>query len=252
MDGRDVENQPIGRISSGIENDTITVKTVAFIQRQLPAWRDDPDRIQEQAENRLNLQLCKFLDSRARSEFPMVRFDHEEYQGGRRSVDLSASPVEPTMIDARLHTIYDPILVIEGKRLPATSSNREKEYVTGGKEQTSGGIQRFKLGLHGAKHETAAMVGYVQGHSLRHWHKQINTWISELARGITQDSCAWNENEKLGLLEEDSRKNIASARSVHSRSGRMSSDKIIIHHLWIVMNTMSTSNSTNNLRKLIF
>ena len=248
MGKRDVEKQSIGQITIGIKEDSLAMETVGFIHRQLSAWRDDSDRTQEQAENKLNLQLCKFLDSRARNEFPMVRFDHEEYQGGNRSVDLSASPVEPTMIDARLHTIYDPILVIEGKRLPAPSSDREKEYVTGGKEQTSGGIQRFKLGLYGAKHETAAMVGYVQDHSLCHWHKQINTWISELARGITQDSCAWSENEKLGLLEEDSRKNIASARSVHSRSGRVSTNRIIIHHLWIAMNTMSTSNSTNDLR----
>ena len=252
MGWRDGEKQSIGRISSGIEGDSLAIKAVGFMQRQLSAWRDDPDRPQEQAENRLNLQLCKFLDSRARNEFPMVRFDHEEYQGGRRSVDLSASPTKSTMIDARLHTIYEPILVIEGKRLPAPSSDREKEYVTGGKEQASGGIQRFKLGLHGAKHETAAMVGYVQDHSLRHWHKKINTWISELAGVATQDSCAWHENEKLGLLEEDSLKGVASFRSAHSRSGRVSTNRIIIHHLWIAMDTMSTSNSTNDLRKLIF
>lgn len=237
MGKRDVEKQSIGKISSGIEDDSLVMKTVGFIQRQLPAWRDGTDRAQEQAENRLNLQLCKFLDSRARSEFPMVRFDHEEYQGGHRSVDLSASPVKPTMIDASLYTIYDPILVIEGKRLPAPSSDREKEYVTGGKEETSGGIQRFKLGFHGAKHETVAMVGYVQNHSLRHWHKQINTWISELADGITQDSCAWHESEKLGMFEEDLQKNVASSQSVHSRSGHVSSNRIIIHHLWIAMDT---------------
>jgi len=245
----DVEKQSMGRISSGIEDGTSAVKTVAFIQRQLPAWRDDPDRIQEQAENRLNLQLCKFLDSRARNELPMVRFNHEEYQGGHRSVDLSASPVKPMIIDARLYTIYDPILVIEGKRLPAPASDREKEYVTGGKENTSGGIQRFKLGLHGAGLNIAAMVGYVQEQTPRHWHNQVNTWISELAGEANQDSCVWDESEKLVLLEEDMRKGIASSRSVHRRGRRGGkillygfSRKITIHHLWIAMNTAKTRN----------
>ena len=144
------KEQSIGRITSGIDREnTLAIKTINFVSRQLPAWRDDPVRPQEQAEDRLNLQLCKFLDSRARNEFPMVRFDHEEYQPGRRRVDLSASPVEATTIGAKLHTVYDPILVFECKRLPAPSLDREKEYVTGGKEHTSGGLQRFKLGGHG-------------------------------------------------------------------------------------------------------
>lgn len=248
MGRRDVEKQSMGKISSGADDDAIAVKTVAFIQRQLPAWRDDPDRTQEQAENRLNLQLCKFLDSHARDEFPMVRFDHEEYQGGHRSVDLSASPVKPTMIDARLYTIYDPILVVEGKRLPAPSLDREKEYVTGGKENTSGGIQRFKLGLHGASLDIAVMVGYVQEQTPHHWHNQVNTWISELASGANQDSCAWNEGEKLGPLEEDARKGIASSRSVHRRGRRGGKillygfSDITIHHFWIAMNTTKTRN----------
>ncbi|MBI5212569.1 MAG: hypothetical protein HY957_04265 [Nitrospirae bacterium] len=235
MDRKDEAKHSIGKITIGIREDTLVLEIVAFIRQQLPSWRDDPDRAQEQAENRLNLQLCKFLDSRARDEFPMVRFDHEEYQGGRRSVDLSASLAEPTMIDARVHTIYDPILVIEGKRLPAPSSDREKEYVTGGEDETSGGIQRFKLGLHGASLNTVAMVGYIQKQTARHWYNQVNTWISELVGGTNQDSCTWNETEKLMLLEEDVQKGISSSRSVHIRSNRVSSRKIMIHHLWIAI-----------------
>ena len=71
--------------------------------------------------------MCKFLDSRARQDFPMVRFNHEEYQGDRRSVDLSASPVERMIIGARLFTVYDLFLVLEGKRLPPPSRRRESE-----------------------------------------------------------------------------------------------------------------------------
>ncbi|MCI0613680.1 hypothetical protein L0244_11890, partial [bacterium] len=140
----------IGEIKFGIDQDTLDMKTIGFVREQLPEWRDDPDRSAEQSEDKLNLQLCKFLDSRARNAFPMVRFDHEEYQSDRRRVDLSASSVETIPIRARLHSIYDPILVFECKRLPAPSHDREKEYVTGGIQHKNGGIQRFKLRLHGA------------------------------------------------------------------------------------------------------
>jgi len=206
-------DQTIGQITSGIDRNTLAFKTINFVRAQLPIWRDDPDRPDEQSEKRLNLQLCKFLETCARNDFPMVRFDHEEYQTGRRSVDLAASLVETTVIGARQHTIYDPILVIECKRLPAPSHDREKEYVTGGKENKSGGIQRFKLGHHGGDLDIAVMIGYVQERSAREWQHDINKWIS------------------------DHNVFLASYRSVHSRTGHKPGNEIKIHHLWIAMNT---------------
>jgi len=87
-----------GKITSGIEPDSLLLQTIAFVYGQLAGWRDDPDRPFEEAEDKLNLQLCKFLDAHARNEFPMIRFDHEEYQVGRRRVDMSASPVETVAV----------------------------------------------------------------------------------------------------------------------------------------------------------
>lgn len=230
------ETQTRGGITSGIQKDTLVSKTIAYIWRQLPAWRDDPYRKYEQSENKLNLQLVKFLDARARCDFPMVRFDHQEYQSGRRTVDISASSVETVTIGAKLHTIYDAILVIEGKRLPAPSLDREKEYVSGGKDNASGGIQRFKLGLHGGDHNTVAMVGYVQERSLSQWHNQINDWIAKFEQGVFEDSCDWSAGEKLDVFEEDSLNGVASYRSVHSRVGSVKNKRIELHHLWIEMN----------------
>jgi hypothetical protein len=220
-----------GRITSGITAKTLALKTIVFVHQQLPAWRDDPNRHPEGSENRLNLQLCKFLDSRARSDFPMIRFDHEEYQTERRSVDLSASPAENMIIEGCPYTIYKPILVLEGKRIPAPSLDREKEYVTGS-ERKSGGIQRFKLSLHGAKLDIAVIIGYVQDGSFGHWHETINRWISELATGTMKDECVWSNGEILEFLEEDKVNGVASYRSIHNRS---TGDAIEIHHLWIVM-----------------
>lgn len=143
---RDTKKATIGKITSGLVLDTLALKTIDFVYTQLPAWRDDPDRLDEESENKLNLQLCKFLNSHARNDFPTVFFQHEEYQSGRTIVDISALPIKTSTIGARTYTIYDPIVVLEGKRLPAPSLDREKEYVTGGIQHKSGGIQRFKLG----------------------------------------------------------------------------------------------------------
>jgi len=165
----------------------------------------------------------------------MVQFEHEEYQSGRRSVDISASPVTKTTIGARLYTIYNPVTVFECKRLPAPSSTWEKEYVTGGIKNKTGGIQRFKLGLHGADHNIVAMIGYIQEHSACDWHDKINKWITELSSGIIADVCVWNISEMLEQLQDDPSKGIANCRSTHDRSGSKQSNEIVIHHLWITM-----------------
>jgi hypothetical protein len=236
------EEQFIGHITAGIDHGTLALSTINFVRQQLPAWRDDPSRKEEQSENRLNLQLCKFLDSRARNDFPMIRFDHEEYQTGHRSVDLSAYPAKLVIIGARQHTLYDPILVLECKRLPAPSSDHQREYITGGIEQQSGGIQRFKMGLHGADLDIAAMIGYVQERSTGEWHRKINGWISELCSGKMTDGCLWQCSEILELLGEDVPTGIASYRSVHVRNGRNSSKEIQIQHVWIAMNKRQAQN----------
>jgi len=57
--------------------------------------------------------------------------------------------------------------------LPAPAATREREYVTGGTEK-SGGIQRFKLGLHGAQQEAGAMIGYIQDKDPKSWQSSIN------------------------------------------------------------------------------
>lgn len=224
----------VGKITSGVSPGDLALRTVLFVRDQLPAWRDDPDRKEEQAEERLNLQLCKFLDAHARNVFPMVRFDREEFQSGQRRVDLSASPAEPTMIDARLYTIYDPILVIEGKRLPTPSAAREREYVTGGMKP-AGGIQRFKLGLHGAALSLAAMVGYVQNGDVGHWHTKVNAWISDLASCAEGDTCSWEAEDTLKFHEKDAAVRIGVLRSSHARTGDVLSNRIELWHLWVEM-----------------
>jgi hypothetical protein len=173
-----------GQISKG-PTDALVERTLEFVRSELPVWRDDPDRPTEDAEERLNAQLCKYLNVTARSRFPMVHFSHEEKQTGTRRVDMSALPVGALIIGETYHTIYEPFLVFEAKRLPAPSYDREKEYVIGGATKL-GGIQRFKLSLHGARQNTAAIIGYIQKDTLEDWHSRINKWICDLARDATR------------------------------------------------------------------
>jgi len=163
----------------------------------------------------------------------MICFYHEEYQSGRRSVDLSASLAESAVIEAKNYTIYDTILVLEGKRIPAPSSDREKEYITGTiSGKITGGIQRFKLGLHGVELSLAAMIGYVQARTPRYWQKKINEWIVQLASDSMEDGCEWTVYETLKPVTADIARGIVSYCSLHNR---ISGNKIEIHHLWIVM-----------------
>lgn len=225
-----------GRITSGIGSNAIPLGIITFVRRQLRAWRDDPERTREDSEPNLNPQLCKFLDSRARNEFPMIAFSHEEPQESGRHVDLSAFAVEGMVIEAQSYTKYDPILVIECKRIPAPSKDREKEYVTGATaDRITGGIQRFKLGHHGARLDMVAMIGYVQAGTPRHWLDAINGWILELVDNPLGDGCVWDKTEVLRNAREDESKDVFSYRSVHRRTIDSAKDEIEIHHLWIMM-----------------
>lgn len=224
-------NPIYGRITSGIEPGTVVRKTLEFVQQQLPTWRDLPERHPTEAEEELNSQLCKFLNAAARQEnFSMAYFHHEERQTGQRRVDLSALPPQSTLIEGRTYSVLEPFLVLEGKRLPAPRRNREREYVIGS-DTVSGGIQRFKLGLHGAKLLYAGMIGYVQRKSCREWFEPINRWIDELA---ASHDPLWSGADSLINIVVDAETGTLRCQSEHARIDSVSS-RIHLTHLWIGM-----------------
>ena len=242
MTGQPAGQSSLGRITEGIAKDKLILDTIAWVRRQLSDWRDDPDRPDEQTEPKLNPQLCKFLEKRARSTFFMVLFTHEEPQSGHAHVDLSASPASGTMIGSKYYSSFDSFLIFECKRLPLPTRKREMEYVTGGIEK-SGGIQRIKLGIHGAELDTVVMIGYIQERSSKYWYKTLNTWISKLAAGAIPDCCTWDDSEKLADLNEDISEGIAECRSLHSRSS--DDTKVSIYHLWIAMSKRKSQRVTS-------
>jgi hypothetical protein len=247
MSGRRGANREgIGRLSiRPAADDGLVPRTLQFIREQLPAWRDDPSRPRVPNEKTLNSTLSDFLETRARELHPMVRFKHEAPQSGTHTADIGVhGTAQQTLIEAGTYTIYDPFLVLEAKRLPAPSRAREREYVTGptaAGAKPTGGIQRFKLGLHGGRLTTAAMIAYVERHTGAHWRQEINRWISELAAGGTTNGCSWSVAELLrqvGPLTCQS--DVASAVSTHGRSAACITQSIEVHHLWIFMSPRSS------------
>ena len=224
-----------GRLTHGPQVNALVDRTVEFVREELPRWRDRADRKPQTDEELLNAQLCKHLEARARQrQFPVL-FHHEERQTARRRVDISAGPVESGFIGTTYHSIDDPFLVFEGKRLPTPGGRaREREYVTGHEKQ-SGGIQRFKLGLHGGKVKTAALIGYIQKETPVVWHARINLWIRDLAAGLQLRDETWTPADQVGTLTCDKASRTAACDSRHQRVASCASPDIRLRHLWVEM-----------------
>ena len=222
-----------GRITKGIPAKTLAIKTLKFVEDNLAVWRDDPDRPNVDSERELNSQLCKFLNIEARrSEFSMAHFHHEESQGGHRAVDISANPIGGEYIEGSQYTKYDPFLVMEGKRLPTPGSDREREYTSSAEgSPPGGGIQRFKLGLHGQRLPIASMIGYVQDGDCPTWFDQVNQWVGDLA---TSANPLWTSNDRLDQLSYDQDSRVSRCESEHVRDLGVS-PTIRLTHLWVEM-----------------
>lgn len=219
----------IGNLTRGVVQNSLFDQTVEFVWQSLIPWKNDPQRPHAEAEEDLNAQFHNFLQARANEVFPMVLFQMEQRQEGRRRVDLSVKPIHQVTIMGVPYNKYLPFLVIEGKRLPTPSKTREREYVTGDND-ISGGIQRFKLGLHGREHTSAILLGYLQKGDAPQWHSRVNGWISELSES---QPCDWSSDESLSEL--DHQKGCVRARTVsrHPRGADCRSLPIEILHLWI-------------------
>jgi len=223
-----------GEITREVDRHTLVERLIDFIEKQLPYWRVNPGRPSAEAEEQLNSQLCKFLNAHASLNFPMASFHHEERQGTRRSVDISAGPtLRAIAAMTYLESIYEPFLVLEGKRIPAPSAVREREYVTGFAKR-SGGIQRFKLSLHGADHDSAVMIGYVQSNQPAFWWETMNRWIVELAHSSEDLTCVWSTDDQLQVML-DGGENSSRCESRHIRPGATKPGVIRLVHLWIRM-----------------
>jgi hypothetical protein len=227
----------VGALSRDVQSPaTFRHELVDFIDDQLPRWRDRPDRPKETSETILTSQLCAHLNSAARHsngwDVLQFRVEEADEQHSGRKIDLIPSPRGVAIwVEGRRHTDFDSLMPIECKRLPTPKGNGrdEREYVISGNAST-GGIQRFKAGHHGAAHNFGAMIGYVQEETSGAWEKRIAGWIGDLAG----TRAGWTNRDLLHTEREDAALRLAVFRSAHERQNGLSD--IELRHLWVVMN----------------
>ena len=215
---------------------TAKLELVSFIAEELPKWRDHRDRPFSNAETILTEHLCDYLNSAA---YYSTVWDHiqfrtetaDEISSGRK-IDLTVKPRGAVLIiEGRRCSQFDMLFPIECKRLPTPKGKDrdEREYVTT-KYGTTGGIQRFKLGLHGSAHTFAAMIAYVQDNSVGHWLDTVNKWIHDLSKSPRS---IWGETDFLHKISTDSTTGVCTLKSQHCReSGLVACE---LWHLWIIM-----------------
>lgn len=228
---------PTGRFASDVQQPAAVLhELIDFIAAELPSWRDREERPDQASENVLTAQLCAHLNSAARRSrgWDLFQFRREEpdTSKGGRAIDLVVAPCGVRVwVHGRCFHDFDPLLPIECKRLPTPSGKKrdEREYVFT-QYGSTGGIQRYKAGHHGADHVLGAMIGYVQAGALDAWGGQVNRWIKDLANAGERH---WSAHDILHLQRDDAATRIAIHGSVHARRTGLS--EIHLRHLWIAM-----------------
>ena len=203
----------------------------AYLDKQLPDFpRFFKDRHSAthatDSEATISQVLCVFLNT-FRRPYEVLLFDFEtEWKTSRNAVDFAVIDVKSFK---ESNERPKPFFAIEAKRLPppqkdSKGRSREREYVQGG----SGGIQRYKKGLHGAGLSQSAIIGYIQKNDCSYWHAKINGWIGELVLNNTDINIYWDSND---LLKE---MNIfGEVRKYNSQNTRVTNsgkDTIELHH----------------------
>lgn len=230
-------NGPIGTLTVLHRRAEWLETVIDFVFAQLPHWRDDPARPAATAETKLTEQLCRFLESATRhaglDEISFAVEPHDPKAPSRR-IDLAFFPRDCVInVGGRHHTLYDLLIPIECKRLPTPIRRgkhpRERREYLHVQKKSTGGVQRFKAGHHGAGFDHGVMIGYVQKGSILTWRSTIDRWLAVLIRARIP---GWASNERLSAVSHDSAERVGRSRSRHLRAG---STPITLHHLWVEM-----------------
>ncbi|MEJ0050160.1 MAG: hypothetical protein WDN02_02905 [Methylovirgula sp.] len=208
-----------------------------FIARELPKWRDDPERGNDTAETTLNSRFCAYMNSATRTnegwDFLQFRVEEPDESVRGRRFDLAPAPSAATIwIEGRRYTQYEALFPIECKRLPTPAGvDRDKREYLYSEHTSTGGVHRFKTGKHGAAHTIGAMIGYIQEGDIPAWDRQLKDWPKDLvAKGID----GWSPGDEVHMRSHDSAARLALLESDHVREGEL--QPIHIHHLWVDMN----------------
>jgi hypothetical protein len=214
-------------------------KLVAFVEQELPVWRDRPERPDLDDEPHLNEFLCGHLNSASRRQcFDSVQFLPEPVQTGGRRADMAIKPLGTIRVEGRDYYDFEQLLPIECKRLPTPPDSRRSdlEYVHGLPGHRTGGIERFKHGQHGPTNQHALMIAYVQAESFTHWLAAINARLAKLATDKA-DGGIWDPTEPLSNCASINNSKAQRLKSCHRRlTPPCSSDQVEMEHIWLLMN----------------
>lgn len=227
----DMSNHTFGTLSSAPDN-TIITTIYNYLSSILFTFKGKND----ENENTITNRLCKSLNARKPSEYPFY-FHHQniEDEKANTSTDFAAFGSYAYALENDLEDDDSPSLIkFEAKRLNSTlPKQREKEYVcgeySGGKcTKNSGGIERFKNGRHGKDVINAAIIGYIQTDTSKHWLQKVNEWIKEQTTNPSDSKLIWNNSDEL-ILENQ----IGTFSHYSSFSYRTFGDEIRLKHFWI-------------------
>jgi hypothetical protein len=229
-----MNQSPPGRMLGGIgtltgpPQNTHFKKVVEVIKTILPKFADSAMNDGIENEKGLNSRLTRFIINTADKESFLAQPEsmEDETRGDSPAVDIGIY----LKVNPDTGIVPPRITVFEGKRLSTKlPKKRCREYVIGreekGKHVPCGGIERFKLNIHGSKLHCAGMIGYIQDDTAEIWHEKINTWIHELCDQSSEP--AWSEQEKLNLKKTNGR--VTEYESVVKRTD----SELQMTHLWI-------------------
>lgn len=225
-----------GRLDDGLRlQSTWRYSLLSFIAEALPAWRDDSDRPAASSETVLTAQLCAMLNSLTRRsggwDYLQFRMEEPDEATPGRAIDLVAAPSgEVIWIEGRRFSQYQTLLPLECKRLPTPvgRTRDEREYLHS-RHGSRGGVQRFKAGHHGAAHDHAALIAYIQSGDADVWRLQLQAWIDALA----SNEEGWTAADQIALDDDDAARGLTRLSSSHSRTDGLG--PIRLSHIWVRM-----------------
>lgn len=181
-------------------------------------------------ENGLNRKLSRFITNEcALKGLPF--FAQPECMEDEECGNSPASDIGIYLFVDDIAYDTPKITVFEGKRLSKSlGAKRSYEYVFGhtenGRHIPCGGMERFKLSIHGSNLPRAGMIGYLQDETPIKWQRLLNVKIIDLA-SERHYYPRWSDKEVLVLVKDEGR--VSTRSSVLYRQ----SDEIHLTHLWV-------------------
>ncbi|MCP4216944.1 MAG: hypothetical protein GY765_20005 [bacterium] len=228
------KKEAIGKLKGPSANRSILM-VVAFVEANLEIFAERVSGSAITNEKGLTQKLCILLNKNA-GEKPFwfeKEFMEAPEKGDSPAVDIGVISRldEGIFIHSKWYADDESFFAMEAKRLDIISKAREREYLVGRWEndryRDSGGVERFKKGLHGRNLQYGALIGYVQKFDFDYWYGKINLWLDELSAVTGSPDCQWSGEDK--LVEIHRTGTTAKFRSTNSGKG----GTMELFHLWV-------------------